>query len=61
MRLGGLDQRIDGLEKRLTAAILVLSDNLPGSVTGQRSHVREKVEAALQQGSGIASTKPLAP
>lgn len=42
-----LEQRIDSLETRLTGAILILADHMPGSYPGQPSYVRTKIEEAL--------------
>ncbi|MDE2763679.1 MAG: hypothetical protein OXQ94_04390 [Gemmatimonadota bacterium] len=43
-RIGGLESRMDGLER----AILVLAENQPGSVPGRESHVTRKVREALE-------------
>ena len=41
--LAPINKRLDALAR----AILILSDNFPGSAPGQESHVRQAVEAAL--------------
>ena len=46
-----VERRIGLLENRLTSAILILADNLPGSMPGGMSHVRTQIEGALVEGS----------
>lgn len=60
-RLGGVEIRLTAVETEvgklrsdmergfgeLTSAMLILADNFPGSMSGERSHIRKRVEQAL--------------
>ena len=47
VRLHGVEDRLGGVE----AAILILADNLPGTMPGEKSHVRTQIEEAFAEAS----------